>query len=142
MALLLLRVDAEMNKFKLGLILSLLATPILANPPAQQYNLPTTARNPSVPTSYITTTGIAQTIIPKPSVQLGPNFDCLIINLSAVNTIYLNFGEAATANGIPILPGTNVTCSGMGGTNQDYVSLYDASAGDHVYVLSTVLQSF
>lgn len=131
-----------MKSFKLGLILSLLALPLLANPPSTQFNLPTTNRSPLVPTSYIVTTGAAQTVIPKPSVQQGPNFDCLIINLSAVNTIYLNFGEAANQYGIPVLPGTNVTCSGMGGTNQDYVSLYDATPGDHVYVLSTVLQSF
>lgn len=122
--------------------MSLLATPILANPPATQFNLPTTARDPAVPSSYFVTTGAAMTIIPKPNIQQGPRFECLILNLSSSNTIYVNFGQVATNKAIPVPPGTNVTCSSIAGANQDFVSLFDSNAGDSVYVLSTVLQSF
>ena len=87
-----------------------------------------------------TTTGSAQIIAQAVTAQL-PRLDCLFINTSS-HTEYLDFGGTASVLTIPVPAGQTVTCTGLNGSNTDYISLYDASSGDTYYLLVTILKAF
>lgn len=129
-------------KFKLGLILALICLPVLAAPPASQIQKPTVARDPQVPVSELVTTGGNQLIVPAASVALGPRFNCLVQNTSAINTMYISFGKPATVFSLPLHPGDYATCSDGNAINTDAIYIYDQAAGDSLYVLVTILQQF
>ena len=94
---------------------------------------------PNYPHTGVTVVG-AKTVIPQPTIQDSARVDCLIMNTGATNTMYVDFGAIATAASLPLPPGKVLRCSDNMITNNDFISIYDATAGDPYYVLVTIFK--
>lgn len=131
-----------MKKFLTLICLISLSGIAYANPPASQQQKAPVLRDPRVPISEGITIVGNQLIAPAADVTIGPRFNCLIVNTSPVNRIYISFGKPATLFSIPLNPNDFITCADENSINVDAIYLYDPNAGDTYYILSTIVQSF
>jgi hypothetical protein len=128
-------------KFKLAILLSLFSLPLLAAPPATQPQKPTVVWDGVTPRRGTTIANTPITIMSATTIQTGPRYDCLFVNTS-LNVEFIEWGEVANINSIPVYPGDAWSCTGPNGVTQDFLSIFDPIGSDTYLIYSTILQQY